>query len=108
MSASAVATQATTLLDGMAGERNGAGAAIDIVSVEAANGADVPRLTGTDLPVNNGMDDSEAVFWVIKANGPFYGDHVPPGQPPALGKSGYFVIGDATGDLVGWGIIERE
>lgn len=49
-------------------------------------------------------DDPTAVVWIVRARGPFVGLRVPAGQEPALGESGYFVISDALGDVVGMGM----
>ena len=42
--------------------------------------------------------------WVVRARGPFVGRHVPPGNPPVRSATGYFVISDATGNILGMGM----
>jgi hypothetical protein len=49
-------------------------------------------------------DDPAAVVWIVRARGPFVGLRVPAGQQPAFGESGYFVISDALGEVLGMGM----
>lgn len=49
-------------------------------------------------------DDPAAVVWIVRARGPFVGLRVPAGQQPASGESGYFVISDALGEVLGMGM----
>jgi hypothetical protein len=42
--------------------------------------------------------------WVVRARGRFVGRHTPPGVPAVVGKSGYFVIDDNSGDVLEMGM----
>jgi hypothetical protein len=58
---------------------------------------------------NAGAPDPNTAFantivWVVRAHGTFVGDRVPPGGNPAIGTTGYFMIDDATGDVIGMGM----
>jgi hypothetical protein len=42
--------------------------------------------------------------WVVRARGHFVGRRTPPGTPPVVAKSGYFVIDDNSGDILEMGM----
>lgn len=44
------------------------------------------------------------IRWVVRATGTFVGLRVPPGQPPIVNDTGYIIIDDATGEVVGMGM----
>lgn len=51
-----------------------------------------------------GSPEADAVVWVVRAEGTFIGTRVPPGAKPIVGSTGYFILDDATGDVIGMGI----
>lgn len=42
--------------------------------------------------------------WVVRLNGPFYTDRVPPGCPRLQSNTGHFEIDDATGGFICMGM----
>jgi hypothetical protein len=42
--------------------------------------------------------------WIVRASGPFYSDRVPPSAAPIVESTGYFVIDDGSGQIVGMGM----
>jgi hypothetical protein len=67
--------------------------ASDLGSVEPDAGA---------APAGSSAGDS--VLWVVRATGTFVGDRVPPGAKPIVESTGYFVVDDSTGEIVGMGM----
>src|SRR3990170_3562974 len=47
--------------------------------------------------------DASGIRWVVRATGTFVGQRVPPGNPPIVADTGYLIIDDATGEVVGMG-----
>ena len=48
--------------------------------------------------------DANDVVWVVRAEGHFVGQRVPPGAQPIVASTGYFVVDDATGETIGMGM----
>lgn len=71
-----------------------------IISVTATTAGGVARL-GPDA----GRGDAPAlgVQWVVRAEGTFINDRMPPGAEPMVATSGYFVISDLDGSVIGFG-----
>ena len=73
-----------------------------IRSIDCIHPADIgslePRAAGTQSD-----RDPNAVLWIVRAQGTFVNQHVR-SLTPAVATSGYFVIDDATGQSVGWGM----
>ena len=74
-----------------------------LLSITAVRASDVkvvePRAGAPDV----GSGDDEAI-WVVRATGSFVGLHVPPGDAPIVKQTGYLLIDDASGDVVGMGM----
>lgn len=51
-----------------------------------------------------GTPEAARRVWVVRAEGRFVGDRVPPGADPVIGRTGYLVIDDATGEIIGMGM----
>jgi hypothetical protein len=66
-----------------------------------ANAADYEAGSGRPGPDS---PEAKAVVWVVRAEGSFVGLRVPPGAKPITSSTGYFIIDDATGDVVGMGM----
>jgi hypothetical protein len=64
----------------------------DVASVESGAGA-----PSADSP------DAGTVVWAVRAEGTFVGLRVPPGAKPIVGSTGYFILDDATGEILGMG-----
>ena len=85
------------------GRVGGESTPINIESLTAMTGDDLAQ-SGIE-PGQVGSEDAEGrVFWLVWAEGPFYGPLVPPGNPPARGGRGYFVVDDSTAVVVDWAI----
>ncbi len=59
--------------------------------------------SGAGAPVD-GSPDAAATVWVVRAEGAFVGLRVPPGAKPIHSATGYFIVDDATGDIIGMGM----
>ena len=70
---------------------------IDIISVDAMTLAEA--MSRNDAEVGQGGDQ---LVWLVTADGPFLSSRGL-GPDPRVGISGYYVIGDATGDIIGIG-----
>jgi hypothetical protein len=72
-----------------------------IIAVTATTAAGVARLepqSGFGLPPPVGIE------WLVRAEGTFTNDRVPPGGHPMVDASGYFIVGDADGAILGFGM----
>lgn len=69
-----------------------------ILSMSAVSGADLPKVDPHLSP------DPYPLLWVVRASGAFVAGFGPPGAPPIQGGAGYYLIDDATGNIVGMGI----
>ncbi|HEY3548959.1 MAG TPA: hypothetical protein VGK17_23035 [Propionicimonas sp.] len=58
---------------------------------------------GAGGPVD-GSPDAATTVWVVRAEGSFVGLRVPPGAKPIHSTTGYFIVDDATGEIVGMGM----
>lgn len=65
----------------------------DVSSIEPNAGAPAPDAPGARSSV-----------WYVRASGTFLGEHTPPGVKPIVGTTGYFIIDDSTGSMVGMGM----
>lgn len=54
--------------------------------------------------VDSENPDAGRLIWIVRAQGAFFGGRVPPGAKPIIGTTGYLVIDDDTGLIVGMGI----
>jgi hypothetical protein len=67
-----------------------------------ARGSDVARFepaAGRPLGAEN-----IGPVWLVRANGRFVGGHGPPGSAPVEADSGYYVVSDADGGVLGMGL----
>lgn len=75
-----------------------------VLSMTAAPMSQLAALeAGAGKPVP-GSKDEHSTVWVVRAEGVFVGQRVPPGAKPVVATTGYFVIDDATGDIIGMGM----
>ena len=102
MTAPQVAEVVKAELAGM-GRAGGETTPINIESMSAMTGESLTR-SGNEPGHVGGEDVMGKVFWLVWAEGPFYGPLVPPGNPPARGNRGYFVVDDSIGLVVDWAI----
>lgn len=99
---------ATSHLDGMAGSAVSMG--LDpapngsrIESVEAAMWSDIEAYgSGASAP-EIGSPDASRILWVVRAEGTFLVVRSGLGRDPWVGKTGYLLIDDETGMIVGMG-----
>lgn len=70
-----------------------------IISVTATTAAGVARLE----PDSGQGPPLAGVEWLVRAEGTFTNNRTPPGAEPMVATSGYFVISDADGGVVGFG-----
>lgn len=71
-----------------------------IVSMTATSGRDVALLE-PDAGVEQAAQG--AVVWLVRAEGTFTTNRLPPGGKPPVSPSGYYVIADADGSVLGFG-----
>jgi hypothetical protein len=69
-----------------------------IISMSAIAGPDLPQVDPRMSP------NPYPVVWYVRATGAFTSFRVPFGVPPIRGRSGCYLIDDATGNVVGMGI----
>lgn len=76
---------------------------LTIQSVAAARWSDVvahePRAAAAEI----GSAEAMQIVWVVRAEGSFLVMRTPPGREPFVGKSGYLLIDDDTGTILGMG-----
>jgi hypothetical protein len=53
---------------------------------------------------NEDSPEASRKVWVVRAAGTFLGERVPPGAKPVIGTTGFFVIDDASGEVIGMGM----
>jgi hypothetical protein len=71
-----------------------------ILSMTATTAAGVARL---EPNLGLGQPAAPGVQWLVRAEGTFTNIRTPPGAKPAVASSGYFVISDADGGVLGFG-----
>jgi hypothetical protein len=64
----------------------------------------VNRFTAVEPRAPNDAPGARRLVWVVRATGHFVGMRVPPGRGPIVGTSGYLIIGDKTGEILGMGL----
>jgi len=42
--------------------------------------------------------------WVVRGDGQFIGHYGPPGAPPPTSRTGFYVVADRTGQIIGMGM----
>jgi hypothetical protein len=71
-----------------------------IVSITATTSAGVARLepdAGQRQPPDPGIE------WLVQAEGTFTNERTPPGAAAMVASSGFFVIADGDGSIIGFG-----
>jgi hypothetical protein len=76
--------------------------AFEITSVAAAKWSDIGSIELQAGGVGDSPDASRIV-WVVRGNGDFLVARTPPGREPWVGKTGYLLIDDETGEILGMG-----
>lgn len=80
----------------------GADEAPRIISATAVRGGDIssvePGAGSPDGAASNG------IYWVVRGQGRFVGRFAPSGSGPLVSTTGYVIIDDATGEVVGMGL----
>jgi len=71
-----------------------------IISMTATTAVGVARL---EPGAGGGQPSAAGVEWLVRAEGTFTNERTPPGAAPMVATSGFFVISDADGSLVGFG-----
>jgi hypothetical protein len=73
------------------------------IAIQKISAVGADRVTGVEaaVPVET---DATGIRWVVRATGTFVGQRVPPGNPPIVADTGYLIIDDATGEVVGMGM----
>lgn len=100
MSSTAVADKVIARLVSMGSP----GSQARIVKMTVTTGADAVRYeTRAGRPPANSRDAS-AVVWVVRAEGAFVGLRIPPGADPIVSPTGYFIVDDATGEIIEMGM----
>lgn len=101
-------TQSTTRIEGQVlsrlnamGTPPGSARILSMTLLPLADLASVEKNAGGPAP---GSQEAAMPVWVVRAEGTFVGTRVPAGAKPAVGTSGYFVIDDASGDIVEMGM----
>jgi hypothetical protein len=63
-----------------------------VTRIECVRGADIGQSNAADAP-----------FWIVCMTGRFVNLRTPPGTPAQVMRSGFYVVDDATGAVVGFG-----
>jgi hypothetical protein len=71
-----------------------------ILSMTATTAAGIARL---EPHAGQGQAPAPGVQWLVRAEGTFVNNRTPPGAEPMVATSGYFVISDADGSILGFG-----
>lgn len=66
--------------------------------------SDLPSIEPTAGSPAEGSPDGDSTVWIVRASGSFVGLRVPPGAKPIAADSGYFLVDDKTGEIVGMGM----
>jgi hypothetical protein len=74
---------------------------VDIVRINGVPGEAVRSL---EPGAGEGDSDIGRAVWVVRAIGTFVGNRVPPGHDDIIADSGYLLIDDFTGEVVGMGL----
>ena len=74
-----------------------------IQSVAAAMWSDIEAYESGASAPEVGSPDASRILWVVRAEGSFLVLRTPPGAEPFVGKSGYLLIDDETGMIMGLG-----
>jgi hypothetical protein len=80
----------------------GAAESSTVLKATAARGADVDSVEPGAGTAEG--EQAESVYWVVRARGTFVGARGPAGSSDRVAATGYIVIDDATGDVVGMGL----
>lgn len=100
----------------MSAEQVEAVALNEIHAMESMVGAAVraPRIVTITATTNSGVEKLEpgsghgdppalGIQWLVRAEGTFTNNRTPPGANPMVAATGFFIIGDADGGIVGFG-----
>jgi hypothetical protein len=80
----------------------GAAETSQISSANAVRGGDLTSVEpGAGSPEGAAAN---AIFWIVRGRGTFVGRFSPSGTGPFVGATGYVIIDDATGEVVGMGL----
>lgn len=73
------------------------------IAIQKISAVAADRVTSVEAaaPVET---DATGIRWVVRATGTFVGQRVPLGNPPIVADTGYLIIDDATGEVVGMGM----
>ena len=71
-----------------------------VLNITATTPAGVPRL---EPRAGQGGAAVPGVLWLVRAEGTFTNSRTPPGAEPMVATSGYLVISDADGGILGLG-----
>jgi len=98
-----VAAIARSRLEQLAEQQPGRSVAIEIVQLTAVRGADL-SLVEARAPVEVEPALAAQTVWFVRAQGPFIATRTRPGQAPPAAETGYFIISDTTGEIIGYGL----
>lgn len=100
----------------MTAEQVGMVALNQIHAMEIMVGAAVrpPRIVTVTATTRSGVEKLEAgsghqeppapgIQWLVRAEGTFTNERTPPGANPMIAPTGYFIIGDDDGGVIGFG-----
>jgi hypothetical protein len=75
-----------------------------VLTVESTTRGEAAKVEPNIGVPTEGTPEADRVVWVVRAEGTFVGDRVPPGKKPMIGTSGFIVIDDASGEIIGLGM----
>jgi hypothetical protein len=104
LSAAQVAQIATARISSMEAVTSAPAVAAKVTSVAAMSQSSVSSLEPGAGQPPLGSADAQSTVWVVRATGTFVGLRVPKGAQPIVASSGYFVIDDATGEIITMGM----
>lgn len=80
-----------------------ADASVKVLSINPVSRSDADRVEPRLGAIDPENPDAGRLVWIVRAEGAFFGGRVPPGAKPIVGTTGYIVIDDETGLVVGMG-----
>jgi hypothetical protein len=100
LTAAEVATTITARLT----EMGGAASSASVTGMTVVPMSELAALEPEAGAPVDGSPDAAATVWVVRAEGAFVGLRVPPGAKPIHSATGYFIVDDATGEIIGMGM----
>lgn len=76
----------------------------ETVNIVRINAVPAEAVRSLEPSAGEGNSDVGRAVWVVRALGTFIGERVPPGQDEIVAESGYLLIDDATGEIIGMGM----